>query len=119
MSDNKEKLVNLGLGDAILRLVRVQFQHHMNFGDTNAANKEETQMIVEALNQYELDLGFDCNMDGVPDTVGDLESLNSLNIFNVSAKTSCCRISFTGEKQEESKKKSTIRRKKTNSRRKK
>ena len=41
MADNKEKLVNLGLGDAILRLVRVQFQHHMNFGDTNTAKDVE------------------------------------------------------------------------------
>jgi hypothetical protein len=39
---------------------------------------------LEALNQqYQLNLGFDCDMDGVPDTV---------EIFMQSAQTSCCRI---------------------------
>jgi hypothetical protein len=33
--------------------------------------------------QYQLDLGFDCNLDGVPDTI---------EIFMQSAQTSCCRI---------------------------
>jgi hypothetical protein len=41
-------------------------------------------MIVEALNQHDaLNLGFDCNMDGVPDSV---------EIFAKSAETSCCRL---------------------------
>ena len=31
--------------------------------------KEEREMILNALNEIKLDLGFDCNMDGVPDTV--------------------------------------------------
>ena len=45
---------------------------------------EETKLIEEALNQqYSLDLGFDCNMDDVPDNVA---------IFAQSAETSCCRI---------------------------
>jgi hypothetical protein len=40
-------------------------------------------MIVAALNTHQLDLGFDCDADGVPDTV---------DIFKQAAETSCCRI---------------------------
>ncbi len=115
MSDNlKEKLINLGLGDAIKRLVQVQFQARLGYGDTLTQNKEETDMIVQALNQYELDLGFDCNEDGLPDTIKDLEEIEDINIFNVSAKTSCCRITKTGKEAASSNSRS----KKTSSRRK-
>lgn len=110
MDNNKE--LKLGLGDAILRLVKVQFQSHLSFGDTRKQNQEETSMIVEALNQYELDLGFDCNLDGQPDTVADIVAgASDVDIFNVSAKTSCCRIM-------KEPKKSSSRSTKTSSRRK-
>lgn len=45
--------------------------------------KQEREMILNALNEIKLDLGFDCNMDGVPDTVA---------IFAQSAETACCRL---------------------------
>ena len=48
--------------------------------------KEEYKLIQNALDNTKLDLGFDCNDDGVPD---------SIEIFAKSAQTSCCRIMST------------------------
>jgi len=83
------KKVNLGLGDAIIRLVKVQFQAHLGFGDTKQQNVEETKLLIQALNHIKLDLGFDCDNDGILDTTEDFQEID---IFNLSAKTSCCRI---------------------------
>jgi hypothetical protein len=43
----------------------------------------ERQMIIDALNLTQLELGFDCDGDGTPDTV---------EIFQQAAETSCCRV---------------------------
>lgn len=73
----------MGIGDAILRLVHVE-RMYADGVDPSEVLVSERNMIVEALNQqYQLDLGFDCNLDGVPDTI---------EIFMQSAQTSCCRI---------------------------
>lgn len=78
-----QKSVHIGLGEAISRFIRVKSMIAMGvYPDESLV--EETKLIEEALNQqYQLDLGFDCNMDDVPDTVA---------IFAASAETSCCRI---------------------------
>jgi len=98
-----EKTMQMGQGEAVLRLV------HLEFKKSNAIATEvelaEHQLILDALNLTKLDLGFDCNMDGVPDTIA---------IFAQSAKTSCCRILPT----KSSRRKATTRKKKTSSRRK-
>lgn len=78
-----QRQVKMGLGEAILRLVHVELKYANGVFDLPEHLKQEREMIVEALNQYELDLGFDCNTDGVPDTV---------EIFEQAALTSCCRI---------------------------
>lgn len=84
MSDDKTKTkkLQLGLGEAILRLVHVEVIYANGYGITDELVAER-KMIVQALNQYNLDLGFDCNDDGMPDDV---------SIFEQSASTSCCRI---------------------------
>jgi len=74
--------VKMGLGEAVLRLVHIEVAYANNL-DVADHLVEERNLIVEALNQYELDVGFDCNDDGVPDTV---------EVFQQSAETSCCRI---------------------------
>ena len=73
--------LQMGLGEAIQRLNLL----HSKKGRGIATNEEkvEHELILEALNQTKLDLGFDCNDDGIPDTI---------EIFAKSAKTSCCRI---------------------------
>lgn len=73
--------MQMGLGEAIQRLNLL----HSKRGRGLATDDEhvEHDLILEALNQTKLDLGFDCDNDGVPDTI---------EIFHKTAKTSCCRI---------------------------
>tara|TARA_Y100000310_G_C20458980_1_gene704407 strand:- start:350 stop:880 length:531 start_codon:yes stop_codon:yes gene_type:complete len=83
VSSSFETQVQMGLGEALLRLLQVEQGASFGLGERETLLAERT-LIIEALNQqYQLNLGFDCNMDGVPDTV---------EIFMQSAKTSCCRI---------------------------
>lgn len=93
----------MGIGDAILRLVHVE-RMYADGVDPGEVLVAERNMIVEALNQqYQLDLGFDCNLDGVPDTI---------EIFMQSAQTSCCRIlPMDGPQAEAPKKRSSSRKK--------
>ena len=73
--------MQMGLGEAIKRLNHL----HSKKGRGIATDDEhiEHDLILEALNQTKLDLGFDCDDDGIPDTI---------EIFHKTAKTSCCRI---------------------------
>ena len=75
------KVVKMGLGEAMLRLNKLQVL--ISSGVSSKEHKEEYSMIMQALNNIQIDIGFDCNNDGVPDTV---------DIFQASANTSCCRL---------------------------
>jgi len=78
------KAVKMGLGDAIQRLMKVEHLYASGVTKVPAQMLEERDLIISALNdQFELNLGFDCNDDEVPDTVA---------IFQQTAQTSCCRI---------------------------
>ena len=85
----------MGLGDAVLRLIHVELMY-ANGTDPAEQVVKERNLIVEALNQqYQLDLGLDCDRDGVPD---------SIEVFSEAAKTDCCRIipeSDTSRKRKE------------------
>jgi hypothetical protein len=78
-----QKTLQMGLGEAIQRLMRVELLRQKGLSDVPEQLAAERDMIVAALNTHQLDLGFDCNADGVPDDV---------SIFAKSAQTSCCRI---------------------------
>ena len=75
------KTLQMGLGEAINRLNRL----HSKVTRSIATEDEQSEhdLILEALNKTKLDLGFDCDLDGIPDTI---------EIFARTAKTSCCRI---------------------------
>ena len=75
------KTLQMGLGDAMQRLNMLHSKISRGFASPD--ERKEHALILEALNETKLDLGFDCNLDGVPDTIA---------IFSESAKTSCCRI---------------------------
>lgn len=77
------KAMQVGLGEAIQRLMRVEIRLRQGFTNTPEETRAEYQLLLDALNTHQLDLGFDCDEDGVPD---------SLEIFSKSAHTSCCRI---------------------------
>ncbi len=83
MSDSKLRHVHMGLGSAIRRFMDIEFQMRLGGHGRNDEAKLEREMLLQALDAVPLDLGFDCNVDGVPDTV---------EIFRQSAATSCCRI---------------------------
>ena len=73
--------MQMGLGEAIKRLNHLHSKRGRGIASDD--EKVEHDLILEALNQTKLDLGFDCDDDGVPDTI---------EIFHKTAKTSCCRI---------------------------
>ena len=76
-----QKYMKMGLGTAIRRLLDVERQY--TSGRRSKELTEERTLLLDALNRLELDIGWDCDDDGVPDTV---------EIFKQSANTSCCRI---------------------------
>lgn len=78
-----EHKMRLGVGEAILRLVYVELQYANGLFELPDNLRAERDSLVKALNQIELSLSFDCNNDGIPDTV---------EIFQQSAETSCCRL---------------------------
>lgn len=99
MSDKIDSTIEIrGLGDAIKRLVEVQFQLMSRWGDPTEMNKAEIEMLMQALNQYELVITFACDIDGD----GDIDQDDmEVDLIRKSAKTkvkkgvSCCRIQPT------------------------
>ncbi len=83
-----EHELHMGLGDAVLRLIHVE-QVYANIPDPGPQIVAERKLLVEALNhKFQLNLGMDCDENGIPDSIED-----SVSVFAHSAKTSCCRIS--------------------------
>lgn len=80
MSLNRKEM-KVGLGTAIKRINRLHVR--VTAGACTPEEKEELGLLMEALNEIEIDLGFDCNEDGVADTI---------EIFKQTAQTSCCRL---------------------------
>lgn len=78
-----QKKMKMGVGEAILRLIHVELTYSNGFAKVPENLRQERDMIVSSLNQLELNLGFDCNEDGMPDTV---------DIFKQTVETSCCRL---------------------------
>ena len=74
--------MQIGLGEAIERLVALDAAQKA--GIANEEERVERKLLFEALNEITLDLGFDCDGDGVPDT--------AMEVFAASASTSCCRL---------------------------
>jgi hypothetical protein len=77
-----DQYVHLGLGQAVQRLIRVELS--MAAGIRLPAEAlAEAEMLRKTLDQYDLEIAFDCNQDGVPDTI---------EIYQKAADTSCCRL---------------------------
>lgn len=73
--------MQVGLGEAIER--HNLLHKRITAGIANTEERDEYKLLSTALNEIKLDLGFDCNDDGVPDTI---------EIFHQTASTSCCRF---------------------------
>ena len=82
-SPSVKHTLHLGLGEAIRRLIRVEMMYARGI-TPGTELLEESGLIVEALDKkFQLDLGFDCAEENVPEGIG---------IFAQSAATACCRL---------------------------
>lgn len=88
--NNNEKIVRIGLGEAISRLMHLELVRANRLHPVPQEAIAEREMLFLALNEIKIDLGFDCNGDGLPDSV---------EIFEESAKSSCCRLIQTKDKK--------------------
>lgn|GEM_PF-5804928 len=77
------KTMEMGLGEAVRRLLQVEILRQHGLVNISDSMKEERDLIFAALNTHKLHLGFDCDGDDQPDTV---------EIFAKSAATACCRL---------------------------
>jgi hypothetical protein len=94
-------MMQMGLGEAMKRLIMLHTK--VAGGFATPEERAERLLILDALNEIKLDLGFDCNADGIPDTI---------QIFAQSAETACCRlIPADSSRRETPKKKPAPRRK--------
>ena len=89
--------MQVGLGEAIER--HNLLHKRITASIATPEERNEYKLLSTALNEIKLDLGFDCDGDGVPDTI---------EIFHTTAKTSCCRFIPS---QEGAKPKKTVKRK--------
>ena len=76
------KELQVGKGEGLLRLIQIEFKRAKGMVPSAEASTER-DLLIEAFNQEQLSLGFDCDNDGVPDDI---------RIFAETAKTSCCRL---------------------------
>jgi hypothetical protein len=100
---SKEKVVKIGLGEAVSRLLKLELTRRNGLHPMPEIARKERDLLFDALNEIKIDLGFDCDGDGTPDTV---------EIFEQSAKDDCCRIIPTdvaAEKQKSKKRRSSRR----------
>ncbi len=75
------KQMQVGLGEAIKRVNQLHARVSRRLASPE--EKEEHELLMNALDNIKIDLGFDCDGDGIPD---------SIEIFTATAKTSCCRL---------------------------
>lgn len=92
------KQLQVGLGEAIKRIN--QLSSKKSRGILKEDELQEYDLLMEALNNIKIDLGFDCDGDGIPD---------SIEIFTATAKTSCCRLIDLQEQEKPKRKKTSSR----------
>ena len=83
------QILQMGLGAAIRRLINIEFQFRM--GQNNPRLLEERELLITAMDHLNIEIGFDCDRDGVPD---------NMEIFQAAATTSCCRLLPTSSRRE-------------------
>ena len=86
MSENQQ-IVKLGLGEAVKRLVDVEFAYRTGIGEMPEDLLTERRLLLDAMDHIRIEIAFDCNGDGIPDTV---------EISHKTAGTSCCRLQQYG-----------------------
>ena len=95
------KQMQVGLGEAIKRVNHLSSKKSR--GIMSKDETEEHSLLMQALDNIKIDLGFDCDGDGIPDTI---------EVFAKTAKTSCCRLVDLDAPKPKRKRKTSSRRKK-------
>ena len=95
------KQMQVGLGEAIRRVNLLHSKVTRRLATSE--EREEHDLLMNALDNIKIDLGFDCDGDGIPD---------SIEIFTATATTSCCRLVDFEEQVKPRKRKTSSRRKK-------
>ena len=93
----------MGLGEAVERLLNLEFMRRNGLHNLPEQAREERDMILNALNAQTLDLGFDCDNDG------EIDSVNDVSIFERSVSTSCCRLALNVKPQKTKRTQSRLR----------
>lgn len=62
-----KKIRKLKMGDAIQRLNMLHGK--IINGMATSQDRNEHKMILQGLNNFEIEMGFDCDSDGIPDTI--------------------------------------------------
>ena len=70
MANTSEKYIKMGLGTAIRRLLDVEGKYRA--GQRDEVLTTERNLLLMALDRIELDIGWDCDGDGVLDNFNDL-----------------------------------------------
>ena len=83
MKNSSNTQVKIGLGEAVSRLLKIELLKQNKLYEVPDNLIRERELIYKALDEVKIDLFFDCDGDGIPDTV---------EIFEKSAKDSCCKI---------------------------
>lgn len=96
-----EKKMQVGLGEAIKRTNLLNAK--LRSGIADKEEQDEHELLMEALNEIKIDLGFDCDDDGIPDTI---------EVFAKTAKTSCCRLVPSDSLPKKKRRRTSSRRKK-------
>ena len=96
-----EKKMQVGLGEAIRRTNLLHTK--LRSGISSSEERSELDLLMDALNEIKIDLGFDCDEDGIPDTI---------EVFAKTAKTSCCRLVPSDSVPKKKKRRTASRRKK-------
>ena len=81
--------ISVGFGDAVKKMIYTELTRALMPGGVELAevrqSRDEFNLIVEALNQYNVNIDFECGPNA-----DDIEE--GMALFAESAKSSCCRV---------------------------
>lgn len=95
MSDTIHNSETKLLGDVIKSLITSELQYLMGWGKPNKENQIDSETLVEALNQFELVISYECDIDGDGDIDKDdmqVDLIHKVAKSRLKKGVSCCRI---------------------------
>lgn len=84
--------ISTGLGTSVVELF--ELLEKKKRGIATDLEVKKIDLIIDAMNETVLSFGMDCNMDGIPDSIQELD-------LDTMAKTSCCRLGASASSSRE------------------